>query len=366
MRTLAFAVGFLLAVAAPAFGQERAVAPATPALAPLPAAAAELVIAFQREHGVPGLTVAVGRGDAIAFAQGFGTADLENDVAATVDTVYRLGSISKPVAAVAALRLVEQGKLALDRDVRTWLPELPEQPWPMTLRQLLGHQAGVRHYRAGEGESTVHYATQRAALERFAQDPLLHEPGTKFLYSTYGYSLVAAAVEVAGERPFPAIVAGLAELADAKTLQDDDVRRVILHRAQGYVRRGGRLENSALMDASYKLGGGGLCSSAPDLGRFGLALLGGRLLGVDSLRTMTSGQQTRDGVPTGYGCGLRTGVRNGRVEYQHSGAQSRVSTVLVLWPEPRACIAIMGNLEGVRLLPLAQQVLDLLGSPQGR
>ncbi len=366
-RGAAFQVlALLLSLVAARAQQADATVARTAASQPLPEVAVAAVVAFQREHEVPGLSVAIGRGDGVLFAQGFGTADLENAVAATADTVYRLGSISKPIAAVAALQLVEQQRLQLDQDVRTWLPELPAQPWPMTLRQLLGHQAGVRHYRPGEGESTVHYPTQRSALERFAADPLLHEPGTRFFYSTYGYCLVAAAVEAGGGAAFPQVVARIAEQAQAPTLQDDDVRRLIPHRAQGYVRRDGELHNSALMDGSYKLGGGGLCSNAPDLVRFGLGLLDGRLLPPAALATMTTEQRTRDGVATGYGCGLRIGERGGRREYQHGGAQSRVSTVLVLWPEPRACAVVMCNLEGLRALPLAQHLLDLLaaGAPR--
>jgi len=332
----------------------------------LPEAAAAAVRAFQQEHAIPGLSVAIAQGSAVTWAQGFGLADLENDVAAGADTVYRLGSISKPVTAVAALQLVERGKLQLDVDVRTVVPEFPEKPWPVTLRQLLGHLGGVRHYQRGETESTVHFDTQRAALPRFAGDPLLHEPGTKYFYSTYGFNLVAAAVEAADGRPFAAVVADIAARAGAPSLQDDDVRRLIRHRAQGYIRRGEALENSALMDGSYKLGGGGLCSSAPDLARFGLALLDGRLLGEDALRTMTQEQQTTAGEGVGYGCGLRIGERHGRREFQHGGAQSRVSTVMVLWPEPRAAAVVMCNLEGVRALPLAQQLLDTLCAPAPR
>jgi CubicO group peptidase (beta-lactamase class C family) len=255
-----------------------AIAGAPPAVLPLPANVAAAIATFQQEKGIPGMSVAIATPRSVR-AQGFGLADLENDVPATAATVYRLGSISKPVTAVAVLQLAAQQKLALDGDVRTWVPEFPEKAWPVTLRQLLGHLGGVRHYMRGETESTVHYESQREGLGRFAGDALLHEPGTKYLYSTYGYNLLAAAVEAASGQNFGAYVrTHIAGPAGATTLQDDDVLRLIKHRAQGYVRQGEKLQNSDLMDGSYKLGGGGLCSSAPDLARFGLALLDGRLL----------------------------------------------------------------------------------------
>lgn len=361
---------FAAAVLAATLAAQAPPVVAAPRAAPLPAAAAELVLAFQRAHGIPGLSVAIGSERGV-LAQGFGVADLENDVPATAATVYRLGSISKTVTAVAALQLVAERRLDLDADVRTWLPEFPAKPWPVTLRQLLGHQAGVRHYLPLEGESTVHYRDQRAALARFASDPLRAEPGTEFHYSTYGYNLVAAAVESARAAPFAAVVAALAAACDAPSLQDDDVRRLIRHRAQGYIRAKGAavdgpLANSALMDGSYKLGGGGLCSDAGDLVRFGLALLDGRLLPPSSWTLMTTAQRTQSGAWTGYGMGLRIGERDGRAEYHHGGAQSRVSTVLLLVPEPRTVVAVLCNLEGVQALPLARQLADHALAPRAR
>ncbi len=358
-----FAVALLLSTAAAAQVPSVESAPA-PTPAPATTSLADdvrmAVAAFRDQHAVPGMSVALGIGDAIAFADGFGKADLENDVPATADTVYRLGSISKPVTAVAALQVVERGVLDLDADVRTWVPEFPEKPWPVTLRQLLAHLGGVRHYRAGEAESTVHYATQRDGLPRFAADPLLHEPGTRYSYSTYGYNLVAAAVEAASGKSFPDYLQeAIAARAGAPSLQDDDVRRLIRHRAQGYVRTAAGPQNSALMDSSYKLGGGGLCSNAPDLVRFGQALLDGRLLTAASLEAMTAPQNTTAGEPSTYGLGLSVSERDGRREYAHGGAQSRVSTALCMSPEPRVVAAVLCNLERVRAMALAQQLVDL-------
>jgi serine beta-lactamase-like protein LACTB, mitochondrial len=84
-------------------------------------------------------------------------ADLENLVPATASTVYRLASVSKPITAVAAMQLIERRRLALDDTVGKWLPEMPEALRPITVRQLLSHQGGIRHYTAAEDDSTRHY-----------------------------------------------------------------------------------------------------------------------------------------------------------------------------------------------------------------
>ena len=161
---------------------------------------------------IPGLSCAAFVGDRIVYARGFGLSDVENDVPATTETVYRLASISKPLTAVLVMQLVEEGALDLDQDLHGLVPEWPKKRWPVTTRQLLGHLGGVRHYQ-GEGESTRRYANQRAGLLRFAQDPLRHQPGTRYLYSTYGFNLAAAAVETLREQPFAEVLAATRNLS---------------------------------------------------------------------------------------------------------------------------------------------------------
>jgi CubicO group peptidase (beta-lactamase class C family) len=291
------------------------------------------------------------------FARGFGKADLENDVAATEATVYRLASISKPVTAVAVMMLRDQGRLDLDADVRKYVPAFPEKQWTVTPRLLLGHLAGVRHYKEGEAESTTHFATASDGLARFANDALLHEPGTKYLYSTYGFNLLGIAVEKVSGQTFASFVREkIAAPAGADSLRDDDVQAIIVHRAQGYVKQGAELRNAQLMDPSYKLGGGGLCCNAPDLVRFAMALMDGRLLRKESVAELWTAQKTSDGKATTYGLGFGVATRDGRRIVSHTGAQARVSTALCLLPDQGIAVVVLCNLERVPVGAMAQAI----------
>lgn len=325
----------------------------------VPAVQAAIEAQLQRDR-IPGLSCAIGLRGEILYRAGFGLADIENDVPATPQTVYRLASISKPITAVLALQMAERGELDLDAPVHTLVPQWPEKAWPISTRQLLAHLGGVRHYQ-GETESTEHYARQTDSLPRFAADPLLHEPGTKYHYSTYGYNLVAAVVEARTGKSFAAVLRErIAEPAKAPTLQDDDSRRLIRGRAQGYVRQAEVTQNSQLMDSSYKLGGGGLCASAEDLVRFSQALLDGRLLNDASRTAMWTRQRTTGGDEVDYGLGCRPSRRDGRLVIEHSGAQARVSTMWYMLPESQVVVVLLCNLERVRLQPLAQQIAAMV------
>jgi CubicO group peptidase (beta-lactamase class C family) len=357
-----------LALALPGFARADTLRGTAETARPLPAPLAESVAALlgdaMSRFGVPGLAVALGDGGQLRFAAGYGTADVENAVPASAETVFRLASVSKPMTAVAALRLAERGRLDLDAPAWRYCTAYPAKPWTVTARQLLCHQGGVRGYRPGEPPQTRHYDSVAAGLAVFKDDPLAFEPGTSTTYSTYGFCLLGCAVEAAAGRPFAEVLhEEVFAPAGMTATQPDDVRFLTPHRAAGYIRGPlGELRHSALADMSHKVPGGGLSGTAPDVARFGLALLSGRLVGRTGLQAMLTGQPTRGGRVTGYGLGLAVGVHGGHREAWHTGGQERVSTLLYLRPESGLVIALLTNLEKIQtpLLDTARRLADLV------
>ena len=140
----------------------------------------------------------------IVWAEGFGWADIENRVPVAPGMRFRIGHVSKALTSAAVGLLREKGRLHLDDEIQTYVPAFPRKQWPVTLRQLMGHVAGVRHYRDDEWGDMPSAHCERASegLQSFADDPLLFEPETQYRYSTYGWVLVSAAVEAAANEPF--------------------------------------------------------------------------------------------------------------------------------------------------------------------
>src|SRR5882762_8957838 len=158
------------------------------------------VLSFMSANSVPGIGAAVVFDGEPVWSAGFGMADLEDSAPATSATLFRLGSLSKPITATAILQLWERGKLDLDAPVQKYCPAFPQKEWPITSRELLGHLGGVRHYNPdGKGDipedSARHFASMDESLQIFAADPLVAKPGTKFNYSTYGYTLLGGVLE---------------------------------------------------------------------------------------------------------------------------------------------------------------------------
>ncbi|HJQ25949.1 MAG TPA: serine hydrolase domain-containing protein [Blastocatellia bacterium] len=335
----------------------------------LPAAKLEKIekeiTAVMSQQSIPGLSVAVVTDHKLRWSNGYGLADVENNVPAKAATVYRLGSISKTITAVAVMQLAEQGKLNLDAPIQTYCPAFPQKQWPITARLLLGHLAGVRHYKDdAEFASTRHYNSVVEGLEMFKDDPLLFEPGTKFNYTTHGYTVLGCAVEGASGMKFADYVrARIFTPAGMNRMRVDEVSEIIPNRAQGYVKAtDGSLRNSGLADTSYKIPGGGFCSTVEDLARFAIAVQTGALVKPATLTQMWTKQKTRDGNAIPYGLGWQIGEHNGVKDVSHGGAQQRVSTYLYMIPEKGLTVVVMANMENVGggLNKLTRQIADIL------
>jgi serine beta-lactamase-like protein LACTB, mitochondrial len=329
------------------------------------------------EQQLVGLAAALIEDGVFSRAFHLGLADREGGVPVGEETLFRWASISKPLTAVAALQLVEQGALDLERDVREWVPEFPAQRWPLNARQLLAHQGGIVHYTNGEVlRVRREYATEHPfvdlvqALDHFAASPLLFEPGTRYSYTTHGYMLLGAVVERAGGAPFAqqvqARIGGPAGLA---TLRPDYQWEAIPGRAVGYRRLGPAIVRSRDTDVSWKLAGGGYLSAVGDLARFAAALCGEELLPAATLRGMWTRQATASGELTGYGLGFALSRKDGRLRVAHSGSQEKVRTLMQLFPDEGRGLVLMTNSEWAELAPIAERLwreLALEGAEQAR
>jgi len=315
--------------------------------------------AMRREQ-IPALTLAILSGDALIYSKAFGTADLENSVPATPATLIRTASVAKPITAVAAMTLVESGKLDLDAPVQKYCAPFPPKQWPITTRELLAHTSGIRHYNPGEMESTRHYQWMADGFAIFAGDPLLFRPGAGYRYSTYGYTVAGCAIEgAAGSRFQDYVAEHVLKPAGMTHTFVDDAWEIVPHRARGYQRLDGEVKNAVLMDSSYKIPGGGYVTTAEDLVRFAQALLDGKLLKPTSLAEMWT--PTPASGKDSYGLGFHV-VEGGKF-ISHTGGQPGTTTELFIIPQAHFALAVLANLEGVQQQELVRALVAELKLP---
>lgn len=308
------------------------------------------------KQGVVGLAIGILQDGEIVYLKGFGYENWEKKQAVTDKTMFRWASCSKPIAALAAMQLVEAGKLDLDADVRTYVPEFPDKAAPVTTRHLLSHQAGIVHYTNGELIRTKRTYSQPnpyqdviLALDTFKESPLLCQPGQKFLYTTHGYILLSAVVQRAGKLAFAKQVEErIAKPAKMTTLQPDYHWKPLSHRAVGYCKVRGKIVPSTDSDVSWKLGGGGYISTIGDFAEFARGLLTHRFVTEKTEQLMWTRQKLANGKETRYGLGFEIDGSGDRLRVAHSGSQEKAKSRLEIYPRQKHGVVVMSNTEWIR------------------
>lgn len=319
-------------------------------------AAIDSMIAEKMEaDGIPGLSIAIALDGRRVFARGYGLADVEDSVPVRPETAFRSASIGKPMTAAAVMQLEERGRIELDAAIQRYCPTFPRKRATIAIRHLLAHLSGIRHYGGPRNDEEVfntrRYASVVDALEIFAADPLLHEPGERYVYSTFGYNVLGCVIEGAAGEPYLDYMARhVFEAAGMTSTWDDDPFAIIPYRAAGYRRVDGELRHARWVDMSSKLPAGGFVTTAPDLVAFASALMDGTLVSRETFERMLAPQTTTAGdtIPYGLGLGLFPDeLWYGEREAFHGGGTPGVSGMLYLLPDRRFAVAILMNLEGV-------------------
>lgn len=325
------------------------------------------VEAERLRQGVVGMTAGVSAGGAIRWIGAFGKADLENDVPANQATVFRTGSLAKPMTAVAALQLWERGRLDLDAPVQKYVRSFPEKQWGISVRMLLGHLAGIRGYQGDELNSTRHYWDVREPLRIFSADALVHQPRTRYLYSSYGYNLAGAAVEAAaGDSFVNYLTQNVLTPAQMATTRDDNARAIIPNRTRWYSRlEGGQIINAPLADTSNKIPGGGMVTTAEDVLRFAMAWEQEKLIRRSTMRMQTERQRLLDGRVTGYGLGWNLSLIAGRNAISHTGGQQGCRTILAMFPESKTAVAVLTNSDFAQAEKFVEVILKAMEPASG-
>lgn len=336
----------------------------------------EQVAVLMAERRIPGMAVAVSVGGQIAYSEGFGYADMDRRIPACPQTQFRVGSVSKLLTVIAMARLLERGVLDLDAPVQQYVASFPDKGARITPGLLAAHRAGIRpYYDDREAINRTHYTSVTASLAPFADDPLVAAPGSRFVYSNYGYVLLSAAIEGAAREPFLKVMGKeVFEPLRMDATVPDDIALSLPDRSANYdvetpFSPDGSLVPSPPNDFSSKWASGGFLSTAQDIARFGTVVVpvsrGGRAGDVLRQETVDLLTRVRSGVPpvAGYGFGWMTAsdLHLRRVRF-HFGASSGGTAVVAAYPGSGVVVAVLANLGHAKFpfRPLANIVRPFL------
>lgn len=297
-----------------------------------------------------GVTAAIGLNGVVIWEGAAGPANIEDNIAATPQTAHRIASISKAMTATAVMQLVEQGRMNLDAPIQEYVPTFPKkEQGAILIRNLLSHTSGIRHYGPPENHTMIHYDTLLDAVKMFQDDPIGFAPGARYKYTTYGYTLLGAALEKASGQGFREYMREHIWDPAGMTYTDLGILgEVPRDHFELYIRdKDGIVKRDIYDDLSVKYPAGGMISTAGDLVRFAIALDSGKLVRPETLATMRTVPAIEGNRNVDYGYGLIVGEDWNKELgpfYGHDGGQSGTSTNLAVFPEKGIIVAVIANL----------------------
>jgi|GEM_PF-537856 len=302
-------------------------------------------------NGVPGMSAAVWKDGKIVWNGNSGVRDLQSKALVDASTTFRLASVSKVMAAVAAAKLHEQGRLDVDAPIQTYLKDL-NPAWPaISPRQLSSHSAGIPHYQTVDANrGGVHFKTVTDSLKVFSERDLIFSPGKQYGYSSYGYTLLTAVIEAKSGKPYldylqSDVVPGLQIGPDQTNAENSKAANV----SKAYIFGGNGIEEAAPHDYSYSWGGAGLAATATDLARFGGRLLDGGIVSnktVDWMGEPTKLNDASDVREPEYSVGFgfrRSQDSQGQTYLHHSGVTQGARSALIFYPQHKVAISVLSN-----------------------
>ena len=316
----------------------------------------------------PGSSVAIQYGGELILARGYGLADVENNVPATEHTVYRIGSVTKQFTAAAVMKLVEEGKVALDDPMTKYFPDYPVGEFHITVGQLLDHTSGIKGYTEmptfwEQGRLDL---SHEQMIELFSAEPFEFEPGDRYQYSNSGYYLAGLLIEKVSGNTYAEFLGDTffrpLGMRESHYLYNDPI---VPNRAEGYRVEDGVVLNDEPLSMLLPFSAGSLGSSVLDLVRWTTALGTGDVVAPDSLKAMTTRRRLPGGEEIGYALGLQVGEMAGHRKISHGGGINGFLSQLSWYPEDELVVAVLSNSTSAEPAALEARIARVvLGVPE--
>ena len=339
------------------------------------AARIDALFQLYNEPDSPGCAIGVMKAGELVYSKAYGSADVQNRVPLTIDSIFNIGSISKQFTALSILLLANDGKLRLDEPIQKYIPELPEYSKAITIRHLLEHSSGLRDQdellKLGGWHTYEDLITNRDILSLIIrQQGLNFSPGEECAYSDTNYTLLSLIIERVGGMSLREFERShiFGPLGMNHTLLRDDHTLVVKNGTFAYIRdANGTLRTGMTNDEST--GAGNVLTSITDYVQWDKNFYTEQVGGPDAIRLMQTPGHLRNGTVTPYGLGLQVRKYRGLTTVEHGGADAGYHSFYLRFPDQQLSVVVFCNIRdhaGASPSQLAKSVADIfLPTAQG-
>ncbi len=289
-----------------------------------------------------------------SYVSGAGFSNKADQKGTNSNMLGRIASITKPMTAIAIMQLYEKGMLELDIPIQTYLKEFPEKvKGDITIRHLLKHTSGISHYASKwDALSFTHYPTLVNALDAFKDKELLFEPGTQYMYSSYGYTILGAIIEKVSQMSYGEYMKKhIWDIAGMSNTSLEEAKQKYNNKLGLYLKISSTYIKSPKTDLSIIYSAGGVQSTAKDMLKFGEAVLHNKLIQWTTLEMMINA--TDDLAPAigddpyGFGWAVYDDPKYGKI-IQHGGTQPGTSSFFSIFLDRKIVSVVLSNSFGTR------------------
>jgi D-alanyl-D-alanine carboxypeptidase len=304
----------------------------------------DFIKAEMQRQNIPGVSVAVIKDGKPIKIRGYGLANVETNAPVTNETVFKIGSISKPIIAMGIMLLVEEGKISLDDKVSKYLEGTPETWKDITVRHLLSHTSGI--IREAPGFNPAKIQADADVIKTAYQSPLVFTPGEKYQYCNVGYFALAEIIRKVSGKPWSEFLSErILKPLGMNSTRTTTFDEIIPNRANGYSFSNNKLSNSEVYLALRP--SGAFLSTISDLVKLEEALNGKDFLKPETRKIMWTPFRFNDGKDSNYGLGWMIDTVNGRKRIGHGGTLSGFKSYFARFVDDGLTVIVLTNLAQV-------------------
>jgi len=292
-----------------------------------------------KQH-IPGVSLAVVKDGKIIKAEGYGLANVELNVPARPETVFKIGSVSKQFISAGILLLIQEGKISFDDSISKFLDGTPETWKPITVRHLLTHTSGI--VREAPGFDPLKVQSDADVIKTAYSLPLRFAPGEKWEYCNVGYFSLAEIIRKVTGKPWGDYLRdALFKPLEMNSTRTTTMTELVQDRANGYGWREGKYSNAAVFLALRP--SGAFLSNVLDLAKWDAALYTERVLKQTSRDQMWAEVKLNDGSTYPYGFGWELDKIGGHKLKHHGGTLPGFRAEIARFTDDRLTVIVLTN-----------------------